>query len=144
MSALYLTLHYFQLWIHEYIFCYQESSRVQFDQLVSCIQSTLKSVLIGRYWVCINPMSDGGVGRGWLYQLFRKRAPAVSILIFVTQKLNDNFMQKILSCTSSWCNHPSPPITWAPFLIPSLIGLRSCTWNACLWILNLEILKFKI
>ena len=54
-------------------------------------------------------MSDGGVGRGWLHQLFRKRAPAVSILIFVTQKLNDNFMQKILSCTSSWCNHPLPP-----------------------------------
>ena len=34
------------------------------------------------------------------------------------------FLSKILSCTSSWCNQP-PPITWAPFLIPSLIRLRN-------------------
>ena len=46
----------------------------------------------------------------WLHQLFGKRAPAVSVLIFETQKPNDNFSLafslKILRCTSSWCNHP--------------------------------------
>ena len=37
----------------------------------------------------INPKSDGG--RGWLHQLFGKRAPAMSVLIFVSQKPNYNY-----------------------------------------------------
>ena len=42
-------------------------------------------------------------------------------------KKNFNFLSKILSCTSSWCNQPPPlPITRAQFLIPSLIGLIHC------------------
>ena len=39
-------------------------------------------------------MSDGG--GGCLHQLFGKQAPAVSVLIFVTQKPNDNFSLALL------------------------------------------------
>ena len=35
--------------------------------------------------VCFNPISDG------LHKLFGEQTPAVSVLIFVTQKPNDNF-----------------------------------------------------
>ena len=64
-------------------------------------------------------MSDGKGGGGWLHQ-----APAVSVLIFVTPKPNDNFslaflltfmqkknldfLTKILSCRSSGHNQPPP------------------------------------
>ena len=46
-------------------------------------------------------------GGGVLHQLFGKRAPAESVLSFVTKKTNDNFLSKILSC--SQCNQQHPP-----------------------------------
>ena len=77
----------------------------------------------------------GGWWCGLLHKLFEKCAPAVSVLISVTQKPNDNFslafflifMQKncfyflikILYCRSSWCNQPLPT-TQAQLIIPSL------------------------
>ena len=42
----------------------------------------------------VNPITEGG--GGWLLQLFGKQAPAVSVLIFVTQKPNDNFSLALL------------------------------------------------
>ena len=53
------------------------------------------------------------MGVDWLHQLFGKQVPVVSVLIFVTQKPNDNFYRhllQILSCTSSWCNQPPPSL----------------------------------
>ena len=40
------------------------------------------------------------------------------------QKIFFDFLSKILSCTSSWCNQP-PPIWNAQFFIPSGIGLTN-------------------
>ena len=61
----------------------------------------------------LNPMSDGG---GWLCPLFWKQAPAVSVLIFVTQNLMTIFRCDSISSVWAWLS-VTHSVTQGPFAI---------------------------